>query len=177
MFKIVGLIIAIIVVGFLGYVSTRDGKFRYDRSGVINAPPEKIFPYLVDFKKGAEWSPYEKVDPNMKKTFSGPEAQVGSIMEFEGNKDAGSGKLEILRIVPNEAVDIKLTMIKPMHAENLVEYKLTPEGTGTRFSWSMSGDGGFFGKLITVLIDCEKMVGDQFSEGINNLKTVVEAQK
>ncbi|NUN05764.1 MAG: SRPBCC family protein [Bdellovibrio sp.] len=98
-------------------------------------------------------------------------------MEFEGNKDAGSGKLEILKIVPNESVEIKLTMLKPFHAENIVIYKLAPEGAGTRFSWSMSGDGGFLGKLLNVFIDCEKMVADQFTVGINNLKALIEGQK
>lgn len=177
MFKkiILGLVAALVL--FLGYVATRDGHFRYERSGVINAPAEKIFPYLSQFKLGSEWSPYEKIDPDMKKTFTGTDGQVGAVMEFEGNSDAGAGKLEMLKIVPNQAVDIKLTMLKPFHAENLVEYRLSQEAGGTRFTWGMSGDGGFMGKLLNVLIDCEKMIADQFSEGINNLKTLIEAKK
>lgn len=170
-------IVAVLVV-FLGYVSTREGQFNYSRSGVINAPAEKIFPYLSDFSKGGEWSPYEKIDPNMKKTITGAPAQVGHAMDFEGNSDAGSGRLEMLRVVPNELVEIKLIMTKPVHAENIVTYKLTPEaGGGTRFTWSMSGDGGFLTKLISVFIDCEKMIAGQFEVGINNLKTLIEAQK
>lgn len=169
--------LGVLLVGFIAYVATREGKFHYERNGVINASPEKIFPYISDFRKGGEWSPYEQVDPHMKKTFLGPDAQVGSVMEFDGNKDAGSGKLEILKIVPNESVEIKLTMLKPFHAENLVVYKLTPQGDGTRFSWAMSGDGGFMGKLLNVFIDCEKMIADQFTVGINNLKAVIEGQK
>jgi len=177
MFKKISLGFLTVVVLFLGYVSTRNGKFNYERSGVINAPAEKIFPYLVDFRKGSLWSPYEKVDPNMKHNFIGPDAQVGSVMEFEGNNDAGSGKLELLKITPNESVEIKLTMTKPVHGENIIVYKLTPEGTGTRFSWAMSGDGGFLAKLMGVFIDCEKMIGGQFETGISNLKTVVENAK
>ncbi|HVK61176.1 MAG TPA: SRPBCC family protein [Bdellovibrionales bacterium] len=174
MFLKVGAALVVVIGLFLIFVSTREGKFRYERSGVIAASPEQIFPYISDFKKGAEWSPYEKVDPAMKKTFSGPEAAVGSVMEFDGNADAGSGKLEILKIVPNELVEIRLTMLKPIHADNIVEYRLTPEASGTKFTWAMHGDGGFFGKLINVFIDCEKMVAGQFSEGIANLKAVVE---
>lgn len=166
----IGLGVVAVLIGFLGYVSTREGKFRYERSGVINAAPEKIFPYLSDFKLGGQWSPFEQVDPNMKKTFS------EKTMEFEGNSDAGSGKLELLNVVPNQSVDIKLTMTKPMHAENLIQYKLTPEQDGTRFTWIMSGDGGFMGKLMNVFMDCEKMIGDQFVKGISNLKTVVEGE-
>ena len=177
MMKFVALGILAVLVLFCVFISTREGKFRYERSEVIKAPPEKIFPYLSDFRKGGEWSPYEKMDPNMKKTFSGPDAQVGSVMEFDGNRDAGSGKLEILKIVPNEVVEIRLTMLKPFQAENIVEYRLTPEAEGTRFSWVMSGDGGFLGKLLNFFIDCEKLVADQFTVGINNLKSLIEAQK
>lgn len=174
--KIVLGIVAVLVV-FFGYVSTREGKFNYERNGVIGAPADKIFPYLSDFSKGGEWSPYEKIDPNMKKTITGTPAQVGHAMDFEGNSDAGSGRLEILKVVPNELVEIKLTMIKPLYAENIVTYKLSPEAEGTRFSWSMAGDGGFMTKLITVFIDCEKMIAGQFEVGIANLKALIEAQK
>lgn len=172
----IGLGIVGVLAVFLGYVTTREGTFHYERSGVINAPAEKIFPYISQFKLGETWSPYEKVDPNMKKTFTGTDGQVGSVMEFKGNKDAGAGKLELVNLVPNQSVDIKLTMIEPIFAENLVQYKLTPEGDGTRFTWSMSGDGGFVGKLISVFMDCENMVEEQFSAGIVNLKNVIENQ-
>lgn len=177
MFKFVALGILGVLVLFCVFISTREGKFRYERSGVIKAPPEKIFPYLVDFKKGSEWSPYEKIDSNMKKQFSGPELQVGSVMEFQGNRDAGSGKLEILKIVPNESVEIRLTMIEPFKGENLVVYSLTPQADGTLFTWTMSGEGGFISKLLNFFVDCEKMVADQFTVGINNLKEVIESQK
>lgn len=168
--------IAVLLLVFLIFVSTREGKFSYERSGVINAAAAKIFPYISDMKMGALWSPYEKKDPNMKKTFVGPGDQAGSVMEFDGNAEAGSGKLEILKTVPNESVDIQLTMTKPFAASNLIRYSLTPEGEGTRFTWAMSGDGGFLGKLLNTLIDCEKMVAGDFEVGIQNLKQVVEAQ-
>lgn len=178
MIKKIGAGILILVLAFLGSVASRDGNFRYERSGVINAPAEKIFPYLSSFKLGSEWSPYEKADPDMKKNVIGPDGQVGSVMEFEGaNGNSGSGKLEFLKIVPNESVDLKLTMTKPFYGENLIEYKLTPEEGGTRFSWILSGKGGFVSKLMTVVMDCEKMMGDQFNGGIGNLKAIVEAQK
>lgn len=166
-----------LLVMFLAYVSTREGKFRYERSGVIDAPADKIFPYISNLKMGHYWSPYEKKDPDMKKTFIGADGTVGSIMEFEGNKDVGSGTLEILKVVPNELVEIKLHMLKPFDGENIIAYKLTQESAGTRFSWSMSGDGGYITKLMTFFIDCEKMVAADFSIGIENLKQLVESQK
>lgn len=174
--KIVGGI-AVGLILFLIYISTRDGHFRYERSGVINAPAEKIFPFISDLKRGGEWSPYEKKDPNMKKTFTGAGNEVGSKLDFDGNAEVGAGSLEITRLIPNEAVDIQLNMTKPMAAQNLVQYTLKPEGTGTRFTWALSGDGGFMGKLVGTLIDCEKMVAGDMNLGIENLKQLVESEK
>lgn len=177
MIKKIGLVVLVLLVAFLGYASTRDGKFIYERNGVIQAPASKIFPYLSHFKLGEQWSPYEKKDPTMKKNFIGPDATVGSVMEFEGNSDAGAGKLEILNVVPNELVEMKLTMLKPFQNETLIQYRLMKVDGGTNFSWSMSGDGGFMWKVMHLLMDCEKMIAGDFETGINNLKTVVESKK
>lgn len=174
MLQIVLLVFVVLFLAFIVYVATRDGRFRYERSGVILASPEKIYPYLSHLKLGAQWSPYERKDPKLKTKIIGPEDQVGGVMEFDGNRDVGSGKIEILRLVPNREVDLRLIMVKPFPADNLVEYRLTAESSGTRFTWTMSGNAGFFGKLAVVMIDCEKMVGDQFLEGIENLKLIVE---
>ena len=159
---------------FLGYVSTRNGEFHYEKNGLIHAPAAQIFPYLVDFKKGGEWNPYDRRDPNVKRNFKGTEGEVGSIMEFDGNNDAGAGFLEVLKVIPNQQVEIKLVMTRPIAASNVITYSLTPEGDQTRFSWAMSGDGGFMGKLINIFIDCEKMVTADFETGIKTLKDLVE---
>lgn len=153
---------------FLGYVSTGEGNFNYSVTMPVNAPVEKVFPYLSDLKLGSEWSPFEKVDPNMKKEY------LGNKLIFEGNSEAGAGSVEIIKVVPNESVELKLIMTKPFKAENKIIYQLVPTPTGVDFTWSMSGDGGFMGKLMNVFIDCEKMIQDQFIKGINNLKAIVE---
>ena len=168
--------LALLLIGFVVYVQTRPAEFRYERSGIIQASPEVIFPYLNQFKLGNEWSPYSKKDPNMQFVFSGPEAGAGSKMEFKGNRDVGSGELEILKSETNASVELRLTMKEPIAGENTVFYTLTPEGTGTRFTWAMSGKGGFISKLMTVLIDCEKMVAGDFEVGIQNLKTLIESK-
>jgi len=176
MFKRILLGTAAFLAIFAIYVNSRPGTFRYERSGVINAKADKIFPYLNNFKLGGQWSPYEKIDLGMKKTYSGPDSGVGAKMEFDGNKDVGSGRLEILKSTHNSQVELELEMLKPFQGKNHIVYTLTPEGHGTRFTWTMSGEGGFLSKLMSVLIDCDKMVGDQFSKGIENLKTVMEAK-
>lgn len=177
MLKVVGLVLLVVIVGFAIFVSTRESQFSYERSGLIQAPPDVIFPYISSLRLGQEWSPYAKADPNMKVTFSGVDGQAGSAMEFEGNGNVGSGKVEILNMIPNESVELKLTMIKPFHVENLIRYTLSREENGTRFTWRMTGENGFIGKLISVLIDCDNMIGSQFSEGIENLKNLIETKK
>ncbi|MES2803812.1 MAG: SRPBCC family protein [Bdellovibrionota bacterium] len=177
MFKKALLSLGVVLVLFLGFVSTREGQFNYERSVVINAPADKIYPYISNFKLGSQWNPFDQKDPNMKRTFLGNDGEVGSAMEFEGNSEAGSGKLDMLSLVANTEAQIRLTMTKPFNAENLIIYKLTPEGEGTRFTWTMSGDGGFLGKLMNTLIDCEKMVTDEFEKGFQNLKVIIENQK
>jgi uncharacterized protein YndB with AHSA1/START domain len=169
--------LAVLLAIFLGYVSTKDGHFDYERSGVINASPEKIFPLMSTFAACQQWNPYDQKDPSMKRTIKGTDGKVGETEDFEGNSEAGSGSLEITKVVPNQSLELKLIMTKPMHAKNMIEYKLTPEGTQTRFTWRMHGDGGFMGKLMGTLIDCEKMVTKDFVVGIENLKKLAESQK
>lgn len=166
----------IIILGFIAYVASRPNHFRYERSGLIHASPEKIFPYLRNFKLGNEWVPFNKIDPNVKQTFTGPAEGVGAGMVFVGNSQVGEGKIEILSEVPNSVVQMKLEMFKPMKGVNTVEYTLTPDTDGTKFTWAMWGDQPFLGKLVGVFIDCEKMVGDQFEKGIQNLTTLVETK-
>lgn len=162
---------------FFLFIATRSAKFRYERSGVINAPAEKIFPYLCDFQLGAQWSPYEKADPSMSKQHFGEFGQVGSVMIFEGNANAGAGRLEILRVVPNELVELRLSMKKPFEAENRVRYELRPETDGVRFVWTMEGESGYMGKLVNFFVDCEKLVAGQFEAGIADLKKLLEETK
>ncbi len=169
-------IAAIGMAGLIAFIHSRPDHFRYERSAVIESPAEAIFPYISDLKLGVEWSPYERKDPNMKRTFSGPVVGVGQIEAFDGNSEAGSGQLEVVNLVPNQSVQIRLTMTQPMPADNQVEYTLSPEGTGTRLSWAMSGKIPFFGKIINLLIDCEKMVTADFDIGIQNLKKLVESK-
>ena len=166
----------VLALGFVGYVQSRPAEFRYERSGVIGAAPAVVFPYLTDFHLGNEWSPYSRKDPNATFTFSGPESGVGAKMAFAGNKDMGAGHLEILQSDPEKSVELRLTMKEPFAGENDLRYALTPEGSGTRFTWTMTGKGGFVSKLMTVLIDCDKMIGKDFEAGIQNLKTVIEAK-
>jgi hypothetical protein len=172
MMTIIILAVAILLVGFIIYVATRPALFSHAESAMIKASPEKIFPYISQLKLGGNWSPYEKRDLNMKKTFEGNDGAPGSKLIFDGKKEVGAGSVEILR--PNQEVKLRLLMSRPMKADNIIVYKLEPMGTETRFTWSMQGENGFFGKLFVTLVDCRKMLTKDMNEGFQNLRQIVE---
>ena len=168
------LAVFLIILCVFVYAATKPDTFRYERSIVIDAKASAIFPYLNDFHKGQAWSPWEKMDPDMERTFDGPDSGKGAKYAWEGDHNIGAGNMEILESVPNKKVVARLEFIKPMAAVNTTEYTLEPAEGGTKVSWSMYGPNNFMGKLVSVFIDCEAMVTEQFEKGLANLKAVTE---
>jgi len=169
------LAVAILITGILVYAAFQPNTFQISRTVSINAAPEKIYPYMSDFHKGDLWSPYEKKDPAMKRTFSGPESGKGAVYEFTGDKNkVGSGRLEIIEAVPPKRVVLTLDMIEPMQGSNIVEYTLEPQGDSTNVTWSMRGTNNYLSKLICTFVNVDTMVGGDFEVGLANLKTLIE---
>ena len=139
MLKIIGIALAVLVAAPLVYAATKPDTFRVECTVTIKAPPEKIFPLLSDFHKGEAWSPYEKKDPAMKRTYRGAASGKGSVYEFDGNKEVGTGRLEIIDSVPPSKVVISLDMRKPFEGHNIIEYTLEPKGDSTNFSGPFMG--------------------------------------
>ena len=173
MFKIIGLIIVLLVAGVLIYATTKLDSFRIERSTTIKAPPEKISAYLSDFKQWAAWSPWEGKDPAMKRTFSGAASGKGAIYGWEGNKNVGTGRMEILDVQPQK-VTIKLDFISPFEAHNTTEYSLAPLGDSTKVTWAMFGPSNYMSKVMSVFMSMDKMVGPDFEAGLAKLKTAAE---
>jgi uncharacterized protein YndB with AHSA1/START domain len=167
-------VMLIMVAVILVYAATRPDTFRVERTAMIKATPEKIYPYLSDFRKGEAWLPYEKKDPSMKRTHSGAASGKGSVYEFQGNKEVGSGRLEIIDAVPLSRVVIKLDMLKPIAGHDIIEYTLEPRGDSTNFTWTIHGRVPFLGKVLSVFVSMDKMIGKDFETGIANLKAIVE---
>jgi uncharacterized protein YndB with AHSA1/START domain len=165
--------IALVVGAVLALAASKPNAFRIQRSTTIKAPPEKIFPHLDDLHAHSAWSPFEK-DPNMKRTHSGAPRGKGAIYEWDGNRQVGSGRIAITDTVPNSKVMLKLDMFRPFTAHNLVEFTLVPNGSGTNVSWAMQGPQPFMAKLMSTFINCDKMVGSQFEEGLAKLKAIAE---
>ena len=164
--------IAAIVVLFAIFVSTRPSDFRVSRTGRISAPPEVVFENVNDLHKWEAWSPWAKMDPNAKSTYAGPIAGPGSSMEWNGNNKVGAGRMTIMESHPNERIEIKLEFFKPFKATNTAEFTFKPEGSQTSVTWTMSGKNNFMGKAMHLIINCDKMVGGQFEQGLANLNSV-----
>ena len=175
MLKTIALIVAALIAGVLIFASTKPDTFSVQRSTTINAPPEKVFAVLNDFHRWPEWSPWEKLDPAMKRTLGGAPAGKGATYAWEGNSKAGAGRMEIIESVPARRIGIQLDFIKPFEGHNIAEFTLTPQGdSGTQLNWSMRGPTPFVSKLMQVFVNLDTMIGKDFEEGLANLKGLVE---
>lgn len=172
--KILG-VVALLLVLLLAYAATRPDTFRVERSATIKAPPDKVFAYLNDFQKFGAWSPWEKLDPAMQRTFSGPATGVGSVYAWNGNSDVGAGRMEIKSVEPNAKVTIKLDFLKPFEASNTTDYILQANADGTtKVTWAMYGPMPYISKLMCIFVSMDAMVGKDFELGLANLKAAAE---
>jgi carbon monoxide dehydrogenase subunit G len=166
--------VVLLVAVVLAFAATRPDSFSVRRAASIQAPPEKIFPLINDFSRWSAWSPYEKKDPVMKRSFSGPAAGKGAVYAWEGNGDVGQGRMEIAEAVAPSRVTLKLDFVKPFEAHNKVDFTLEPKGGATEVTWAMDGPMPFISKVITLFVDVDRMVGGDFEAGLANLKAVAE---
>jgi carbon monoxide dehydrogenase subunit G len=177
MLKIVGIVVAVIVVGIAGilaFAATKPDTFRVQRAASIKAPPEKIFPFLNDLHNFASWSPYEKKDPAMKRTHSGAPSGKGAVYEWDGDRNVGAGRLAIANASPPSKLTLNLDMFRPLEAHNMVVFTLEPKGESTNVTWAMDGKVPYLAKIVHVFLNVDKMVGQDFEAGLANLKAVAE---
>ncbi|WP_053231907.1 SRPBCC family protein [Sandaracinus amylolyticus] len=163
---VIGLGAAVVVA----LASRKPSSFRIERKKLIAAKPDVIFPKLEDLHRWTEWSPWEKLDPALQRTYGGSERGVGATYAWKGNNKAGEGRMEIVESQPSERVALKLQFIKPFPATNTTVFTLTPSGEGTEVSWTMEGENTFMGKLFSVFADMDAMIGKDFDEGLANLE-------
>lgn len=165
-----------VVGGVLAKAATRPNVLHVQRSLRIKALPQSIYPHIVNFHNWVAWSPYEGRDPAMKRTYSGPDAAVGAVYEWNGDKKTvGSGRMEITDTTEPSKIMIKLDFFTPFEGHNVAEFTLEPDGEWTNVTWSMRGPAAFVTKLMGVFMDMDKMIGTDFEKGLEKLKTLVEA--
>ncbi|RUU06602.1 polyketide cyclase [Mesorhizobium sp. USDA-HM6] len=167
-------ILAVLIAALLIYAATRPDSFTVSRSVGIRAPAEAIFPLINDFRRWTAWSPYEKLDPDMKRTLSGSESGKGAAYAWEGNGKAGIGRMEIASSVPFSLVALKLDFEKPFKANNTVDFTLKPVGDETTVTWEMHGRYPFIAKVMGLFMNFDALIGKDFEAGLDNLKRATE---
>ncbi|HZR60147.1 MAG TPA: SRPBCC family protein [Xanthobacteraceae bacterium] len=175
MITIVLIAVAVALAAVLAYAASKPDSFAVQRSALIDASPERIFPLIDDLHAQSAWSPFEK-DPDMKRTHSGPPRGPGATYAWDGNRQVGAGQIAITDSKPPSQVVLSLQMLRPFKADNTVEFTLDRVGSGTRVTWAMRGRSPFMAKLMGLFMDCDNMVGKQFEEGLAKLKNLVETQ-
>jgi len=171
---IVAVMIALAIVIVLILAATKPDSFRIERSSTINAAPDKVFPLINDFQQWRGWSPWENKDPNLKRTYSGAERGKGAVYAWEGNKNVGSGRMEILEANSPSKIVIKLDFFTPFEGHNTAEFTMLPQGNATNVHWVMNGPSRFITKVMQVFFSFDKMIGKDFEAGLAGIKSLAE---
>jgi hypothetical protein len=165
-----------VVIGVLFIVvAAQPSHFSVTRSATIAASPAAVFVHVNDLKKWEAWSPWAKLDPNAKMTYTGPAAGVGAVAAWVGNNEVGEGSMTITESKANELVRFRLDFIKPFAGTSTAEFGFKTKGNETVVTWTMSGENGFIGKAFSLFVNCDKMMGGQFEQGLAQLGKVATA--
>ena len=170
---IIGVVVAVAIAGILLYAATRPDSFRVQRVVLINAPSDKVFPLVNDIKAWTVWSPYEKKDPAMKRTYGAVTAGKGATYAWDGDKNVGQGGIEIVESGPRKIL-LKLDFVKPFEAHNMGEFLLEPKGDSTSVTWATYGPSPYMSKVIGTFINIDDMIGRDFEKGLADLKAAAE---
>ena len=169
--------LAALIVLFLIVVVTRPADFRVERSATLAASPAALFAQVNDHHKFTAWNPFMKLDPNVKNTYSGPDSGVGAVCSWDGNSDIGAGSSTIIESKPGELIRMRMDWKRPMESVATVDFTFKPAGDKTVVTWAMYGQNGFMGKAVSLFMDCDKMCGPQFEQGLANLGKVAAGTK
>lgn len=174
MFKKILIAVVLISGVFAVLVSMRPDEFQVSRTIRIAAAPERIFPYVNNVQSWDKWSPWAKIDPQAKFSYEGPAEGVGAISRWDGNNEVGTGSMTVIESRPNEYIKFDLEFLKPFAGHNTADFVFKSEADKTTVTWSMSGKNNFITKAVGLFLNCDKMVGDQFEKGLENLKALSE---
>ena len=170
---IIGVVIVVAIAGILLYAATKPDSFRVQRVVLINAPSDKVFPLINDMKAWTVWSPSEKKDPAMKRTYGAVTAGKGATYAWDGDKNVGQGSMEIVESGPRKIL-LKLDFVKPFEAHNMGEFLLEPKGDSTSVTWATYGPSPFISKVVGTFMNIDDLIGRDFEKGLADLKAVAE---
>jgi hypothetical protein len=171
---VIAVILAIAIAVILALAARKPDDFRYERSIVVDAPADRIYPFVSDFRKWIVWSPYEAKDPDMKRTYGERAEGVGAVYAWDGNREIGAGRMEIADAAQPSLIRIRLDFFRPFKANNLAEFIFTPTGGQTHVTWAMNGKSNFMSKVLCTVMNVDRMVGNDFDKGLKALKAAAE---
>ena len=174
---IVAVVLALAIAAVLILAARKPDRFAVQRATTVQAPPDRIFPLINDFHQWGSWSPYETKDPAMKRSYSGADSGKGAVYGWEGDKNVGSGRMEILDAKAPSKIVIKLDFFAPFEGHNTAEFTMLPQGGGTQttnVTWLMHGPAPCMSRLMQVFVNFDNMIGRDFEVGLANLKRVAE---
>jgi uncharacterized protein YndB with AHSA1/START domain len=174
MLKTIGVVAVLAVGGLLAFAASKPSAFRVQRATSIKAPPDRIFDLVNDLHRWTAWSPYERRDPAMQRTYGSVTAGTGATYAWAGDRNVGQGDMEITESTPPSRIVIRLHFIKPFEGRNVAEFTMAPRGDATEVTWAMHGPSTFVTKLMSVFIDLDRMIGTDFEAGLANLKALAE---
>lgn len=148
--------------------------YTVERSVVIDAPQKRVYDQLADFHNWPNWSPWEDVDPELKRTYSGAASGIGAVYGWSGNRRAGQGRMEIVDAAEPSRVRIDLVFEKPWKAQNDTSFVIEPDGSGSRVTWSMTGKNTLMTKVMGIFKSMDKLLGPDFEKGLSRLKATTE---
>ena len=166
--------VLVILVALAVVIQTRPDRFHIERSETINAPSSAIFPHINDFHRWTAWSPFEKMDPDLRRSYAGPSSGVGAAYSWAGNSKAGEGSMKITESTPTRKIGIALEFMKPFKASNVATFTLTPDAGATRVTWAMDGQSTFVSKAMGLFMNMDRMIGGEFEKGLASLKGIAE---
>ncbi len=169
---LIGVAAAILLL--LVVIATRPATFHIERSATMPVAPESAFAQVNDFHAWSAWSPWEKLDPNMKRTHGGAPSGVGATYAWLGNDEVGEGRMTIEKSEPGKLVQIKLEFLKPFAATNTATFSFSPSGNGTKVTWAMDGNNSFVSKAFHMVMDMDKLIGSDFEKGLAAMKAAAE---
>jgi hypothetical protein len=173
MLKWVAVSLGAIVALLALVIALQPAAFAIERSALVRAPPDAIYPRIESLRAMNTWSPFALGDPQMKIVYSGPESGVGAMSAWE-SAQMGKGSMTVTAVKPNEQVDLRLEFLAPMKATNRALFSLAPEGDSTRVTWRMEGTNGFLGKAFSLFMGMDEVVGGEFEKGLASLKAQIE---
>ena len=170
---LIGLALALAILVVVIMVQPCD--FSVYRTILIFSPASTVFSYVYDFHHWSKWSPWAKLDPNMKEVYEGSASGPGAVYFWSGDNKVGEGRMTIRESRPAEHLVIHLEFLKPFEATNTTEFSFKPEGAQTQVTWSMHGKSNFLSKAMGLFMNMDKMIGADFEKGLAQLKATSES--